>query len=217
MEGATRSNTSRGLSNAARRRVSWPEFLPSPPARFRGRQSRAFRWRDAGDASGDHEVDVALRQDKPNRIGLFRVVAHHPRDAFVEPRRQPSEPLGVVQEKIDVLAEPMMHAHHQYCAAAHCDIRRAKAPRLEIVKDGERRREKPLPIRSSIAFGPPPGPSERRARALPIIRPDRFEVHVFVDRVRRAVAAEARLFEAAERRRQRRAVERVDPDRAGAD
>src|SRR5205807_1504045 len=44
-----------------------------------------------------------------------------------------------------------------------------------------------------------------------------LEVHIFVDGVRRAVAAESRLLEAAERRRQRRAVERVDPYRARLD
>jgi len=49
------------------------------------------------------------------------------------------------------------------------------------------------------------------------VDPDRLEVHVLVDRVRRAVAAEARLLEAAERRRQRRTIERIDPDRARAD
>src|SRR5208283_2690343 len=55
------------------------------------------------------------------------------------------------------------------------------------------------------------------ANALPEARPDRLQVHVLVDRMRRAVASEARLPEAAERRSERRAVVRVDPDRAGAD
>ena len=46
----------------------------------------------------------------------------------------------------------------------------------------------------------------RRAIPLPVAGPHGLEVGVLVDRVRRAVPAEARLLETAERRRKRRAV-----------
>src|SRR5712664_4775764 len=98
-----------------------------------------------GHRTGYHKVDISVRQNQLETASLLQVVRRHGRSRIVETRRQQRQPLNVVHEEVDVLAQAMFKPEHQNRAAADHHIGAAEALAFEIIEDRDRGREYLLP------------------------------------------------------------------------
>src|SRR5258707_5051132 len=98
-----------------------------------------------GHWTGYHKVDISMRQNQLETASLLQVVHRHRRSHIVETRRQQRQPLHVVHEEVDVLAQAMFKPEHQNRAAADHHVGASEALSFEIIEDSDRRREYLLP------------------------------------------------------------------------
>ena len=90
---------------------------------------------DVGCRIGGHdEVDVAVCHDDLHAICLLEVAGGKFRRSIVQPRAQNRNPLRVVAEKVDVLAEAMLELEHQNRAATERERRGPKATLFRVLE-----------------------------------------------------------------------------------
>lgn len=91
------------------------------------------------DIARDDEVDVTFGQLKLQGIGGLGVLAGDLTGKVVQPWGEVAERLGVMDEQVDVLADPMDSPEHQHGARTEAEHEIAVAEFFEAIDDGQHR------------------------------------------------------------------------------